>query len=185
MAAFDMADIKKRMEGALKTLSGDLAGLRTGRANPALLDSVMVEAYGSRVPLNQVGAVNAPEARMLVVQVWDSSQVKAVEKAIANAGLGLNPMPDGQSIRVPIPELSQERRAEMVKVAAKYCEQARIAIRNVRRDGMDSLKKAEKDGELSKDDHRRQSDELQKVTDQFIARVDEALAAKEKEILQV
>jgi ribosome recycling factor len=183
MTNFD--DIKKRMEGGIKTFANELSGLRTGRASGALLDGVMVEAYGGRTPLNQVGAVSAPEARLLTVQVWDATLTKAVEKAISNAGLGLNPMAEGSLIRVPLPDLSEDRRKELVKVAGKYAESARIAIRNVRRDGMDDLKKLEKDGKISKDDHHRQSEELQKLTDQYIKKIDEAASAKEKEIMQV
>lgn len=183
--SYDFGEIKKRMEGALKAFGNELAGLRTGRASTALLDGVQVEAYGGRVPLNQVGGVSVPEARMLMVQVWDASLTKAVEKAIANAGLGLNPMAEGQSIRVPIPELSTERRKDLIKVASKYSEQAKIAVRNVRRDGMDEFKKLEKDGKISKDDHKRHSDDLQKITDDYVKKIDDALALKEKDIMQV
>lgn len=181
----DMQDIRRRMDGALKTLHGEFAGLRTGRASTAMLDPIQVDAYGSLMPLNQLANVNAPEPRMLIVQVWDKSMVKAVEKAIRESNLGLNPAIDGQSVRVPVPELSEERRKELGKVAGKYAESAKIAIRNVRRDGMDALKKQEKDGEISEDEHRRKGDEIQKITDEFIKKVDDALAAKEKDIMQV
>lgn len=181
----DIADIKRRMEGALKTFAQDLAGLRTGRASASLLDSVMVEAYGSQMPLNQVANVNVPEPRMISVQVWDKGMVKAVEKGIINAGLGLNPAVDGQLVRVPIPELSQERRVELAKIAAKYAEATKVAVRNVRRDGMDHYKKLEKDGDISKDEMHGKSEEVQKITDEFIKKVDDAYAIKEKEILTV
>lgn len=179
----DIADLRKRMDGAMKTLANEFAGLRTGRASANLLDSVMVDAYGSMMHLNQVASINIPEPRMLSVQVWDKSMVKAVEKAIAAANLGLNPVADGQLVRVPIPDLSQERRMELTKIAGKYAEGAKVAIRNIRRDGMDHFKKQEKDGNISKDDHQRKSDEIQKLTDEFIKKIDEALAAKEKEIM--
>ena len=178
-------ELKQRMEGAMKSLHHEFAGLRTGRASPNLLDHIQVEAYGSYVPLNQVGNVNAPEARLLTVQVWDKAMVKAVEKAIANADLGLNPAADGQLIRVPIPALSEERRKEMVKVAGKYSEQAKVAVRNVRRDGMDQLKADEKAGKISEDEHRKQSEQIQKLTDEYVKKADEALAHKEKDILSV
>ena len=178
-------ELKQRMEGALKALHHEFAGLRTGRASPNLLVHIQVDAYGSYVPLNQVGNVSAPEPRLLTVQVWDKSMVKAVEKAIANADLGLNPAADGQLIRVPIPSLSEERRKEMVKVAGKYSEQAKVAVRNVRRDGMDQLKADEKAGKISEDEHRKQSDLIQKLTDEYVKKADEALAHKEKDILSV
>lgn len=181
----DINELKRRMDGALKTLQHDFAGLRTGRASASMLDPIMVDAYGSMMPLNQVANVNAPEPRMLTVQVWDKSMVKAVEKAIRESDLGLNPAADGQSIRVPVPELSQERRKELSKVAGKYAENTKIAIRNVRRDGMDEIKKQEKKGDISEDDQRRMSDEIQKITDQFIQKVDELLATKEKDIMSV
>lgn len=179
----DKNELTRRMDGAVATLSKEFAGLRTGRASTALLDHIQVEAYGSFMPLNQVGSVSVPEARLLTVKVFDKSQVKAVEKAIANAGLGLNPMSDGDLIRIPIPDLSQERRVELTKVAKKYAEESKVAVRNVRRDGMDSLKKMEKDGEISKDDHKRREDEIQKLTDQYVKKIDDLLAMKEKEIL--
>lgn len=178
-------DLKQRMEGALKSLHHEFAGLRTGRASTNLLDNIQVEAYGSYVPLNQVANVNAPEARLLTVQVWDKSMVKAVEKAIANADLGLNPAADGQLIRVPIPALSEERRKELVKVAGKYTEAAKIAMRNVRRDGMDSAKADEKSGKISEDEHHKINDQIQKLTDEYVKKADDALASKEKDILSV
>ena len=178
-------DLKRRMEGALEALRKEFAGLRTGRASASLLDPVMVEAYGSTMPLNQCGTVSVPEPRMIIVQVWDKALLKPVEKAIRDAGLGLNPQADGQTLRVPIPDLNEERRRELIKVAAKYTEQARVSVRNVRRDGIDGLKKLEKDGEISQDEQRRIQAEIQTLTDDYIKKVDEALAQKEKEIAQV
>ncbi len=183
MSDNDIAGLRKRMDGALKTLMHDFSGLRTGRASANLLDAVMVEAYGSMMHLNQVASINVPEPRLLTVQVWDKGMVKAVEKAISTANLGLNPAPDGQIVRVPIPELSQERRAELIKIAGKYAESAKVAVRNIRRDGMEHYKKMEKDGDVSKDEHHHKSDEIQKLTDEFIKKIDESLAAKEKEIM--
>ncbi|HEY6579033.1 MAG TPA: ribosome recycling factor, partial [Rhizomicrobium sp.] len=159
--AFDKEDVNRRMNGSLAALKGEFAGLRTGRANPALLDPVAVDAYGSSMPIAQLGTVSAPEPRMLTVQVWDKSMVKAVDKAIRDAGLGLNPQMDGQLLRIPIPELNEERRRELAKLAHKYAEQARVAVRNVRRDGMELLKKLEKDHQISQDEHRRLGEELQ------------------------
>lgn len=185
MADPDLSDITRRMDGAQEALRKEFAGLRTGRASAALLEPVNVEAYGSTMPINQVGTVGVPEPRMITVQVWDRSLVGAVEKAIRNAGLGLNPAADGQLVRVPIPALSEERRIELTKVAGKYSEQARVAVRNVRRDGMEMLKRMEKDGEISEDDHRMWSDEIQSLTDEHIKSIDTALAQKEEEILQV
>ena len=179
-----ITDLKRRMEGALAAFHNELKGLRTGRASPALLEHITVEAYGNRVPLNQVSTVNAPDSRMLSVQVWDKSMAPAVEKAIANAGLGLNPATDGSLVRVPIPSLSEERRKELGKVAHQYAEKARIATRNVRRDGMDSLKKLEKDKHVSEDEVRTRSDEIQKLTDNFIKQIDDAALVKEKDILE-
>jgi len=179
------ADINRRMNSAVDVLKKEFGGLRTGRASVSLLDPVMVEAYGQNMPLNQVGTVAVPEARMITVQVWDKGMVGAVEKAIRNAGLGLNPSPDGQNIRVPIPALTEERRSELTKVAHKYAEQARISVRNVRRDGMERLKKLEKDGGINQDELRKFSDEVQTLTDQHIKLVDETLAHKEHEIMQV
>jgi len=181
----DLDDVERRMKGANEALKTEFAGLRTGRASTSLLDPVVVEVYGSNMPLNQVGTVTVPEARMLSVQVWDKANASAVEKAIRNAGLGLNPMLDGQLVRIPIPELNEERRRELAKVAAKYAEQARIAVRNVRRDGMDQLKKAEKDKLISEDDHKMYADEVQSLTDKYVADVDSALQTKEAEIMQV
>ncbi len=189
MAAIAYADLKKdvkrRMDSALDVVKKEFAGLRTGRASTALLEPITAEVYGATMPLNQLGNINVPEPRMLTVQVWDKSAVKAVEKAIRDAGLGLNPQSDGQLIRVPIPSLSQERRQELQKIAGKYAEQARVSVRNVRRDGMDALKKLEKDGHVSQDEIRHHEKELQGLTDETIKRVDEALASKEKEIMQV
>lgn len=178
-------DLKHRMEQTVEVLKKEFAGLRTGRAHTSLLDPVTVDAYGSSMPLSQVANVSVPEPRMLVVNVWDRSMAKAVEKAIRDAGLGLNPAAEGQSIRVPIPPLTEERRAELSKVAAKYTENARVAIRNVRRDGMDTLKKMEKDGVISQDEHRGYSTEVQQLTDDAIKTVDETLKHKEQEIMQV
>lgn len=185
MQEFDLDDIERRMDGALEALRHEFAGLRTGRASPNLLDPVTVDAYGTRMPLNQVGTVGVPEPRLLTVSIWDKSMVKAAEKAIRDAGLGLNPQSDGMLIRIPIPELNEERRRELGKVAGKYAEQARIAVRNVRRDGMDALKKQEKEGDLSQDDHRLYADEVQAVTDKHIKAIDDMLSAKETEIMRV
>lgn len=182
--AYDLPDIKTRMQKSISSLREELAGLRTGRASASLLEPVTVEAYGSRMPLNQVATVTVPEPRMLSVQVWDRSMANAVEKAIRDSGLGLNPMGEGQIIRVPLPELNEQRRKELAKVAHNYAEAARVAIRHIRRDGMDDLKKAQKDG-LSEDDARVQSDLVQKATDAAVAEVDTLVAAKEAEILQV
>ncbi|MCB1421812.1 MAG: ribosome recycling factor [Nitratireductor sp.] len=183
--AIDFSDLTKRMEGAISSLRNDLAGLRTGRASASLLDPVMVEAYGQSMPINQVGTVNVPEARMVSVQVWDKSMVGAVEKAIRDSGLGLNPVVDGQNLRIPLPELNEERRRELVKIAHQYAENAKVAIRHVRRDGMEEVKKAEKDGDIGKDDAHTLSDRVQKLTDDMVTKVDEALAQKETEIMQV
>jgi ribosome recycling factor len=180
----DINSLQTRMSGALEALKKEFAGLRTGRASSSMLDPVMVDVYGAMMPLNQVGTVSVPEPRLLSVTVWDKSNVKAVEKAIRDANLGLNPQPDGNLVRVPIPELTTERRQEISKIAAKYAEQARVAVRNVRRDGMDSLKKAEKDG-MSEDEVKGLSDKVQKITDEAIKKIDEALAAKEKDVMQV
>ena len=185
MADPDLNDITRRMDGAQEALRREFAGLRTGRASAALLEPVTVEAYGAPMPINQVGSVSVPEPRMVTVQVWDRSLVGAVEKAIRAAGLGLNPASDGQLVRVPIPALSEERRVELTRVAAKYAEQARVAVRNVRRDGMEMLKKMEKDSEISKDEHHLWSEEIQELTDQHIKEIDTTLAQKEEEILQV
>jgi ribosome recycling factor len=181
----DIKELEKRMHGAMDALKKELGGLRTGRASVNLLDPVMVDAYGQRMPLNQVGTVSAPEPRLLAVNVWDKGLVVLVAKAIREAGLGLNPSPDGQLVRVPIPELTAERRAELAKLAHKYAEQGRVAVRNVRRDGMESLKKLEKDHKISQDEHRQKADEVQKLTDRYVKQVDEVLAHKEKEIKTV
>lgn len=185
MADPNLKDIDRRMNGALDTLRTEFSGLRAGRASTNLLEPVQVQAYGSTMPLNQLSNVSAPEPRLLTVQVWDASVVSAVEKAIRESDLGLNPQTEGQVIRIRIPELDEERRREMVKVANKYAEQARVAIRNVRRDGMDLLKKMEKDGDISQDEHHAWADDIQKMTDKHIATVDEAFAKKEQEIMQV
>jgi ribosome recycling factor len=184
-ATHDINEIKRRMQGALQILKQELGGLRTGRASAALLDPVQVEAYGSHMPLNQLATVSVPEPRLLSVQVWDRSMVHAVEKAIINANLGLSPATEGQVLRLRIPELNEDRRKELVKVAHKYAEAARIAVRHVRRDGLDVLKKLEKDHKISKDDHDRETEQVQKTTDQSISEIDHMLAAKEKEILTV
>ena len=183
MAKYDKSDIDRRMQGAVESLKGDLSGLRTGRANTSLLDPVVVEVYGSMMPLNQVATVSAPEPRMLSVQVWDKSNVSAVEKGIAHANLGLNPMQDGQTLRIPMPDLTEERRKELAKVADKYGESAKIAIRNVRRDGMEALKEDEKKKDISEDDRKRSEDEVQKLTDKYVADTDTAVEQKKKEIL--
>ncbi|MDI4663809.1 ribosome recycling factor [Xanthobacter autotrophicus] len=182
---FDMSDLKRRMQGAVGVLRDELGGLRTGRASASLLDPITIEAYGARMPLNQVATVSVPEARLLSVQVWDRGMVSAVEKAIRDSNLGLNPATEGQVLRLRIPELNQERRQELVKVAHKYAEAAKVAVRHVRRDGMDHLKKVEKDGEMSSDDLDRLSKDVQKATDEAIAEIDQTLAQKEKEILSV
>jgi ribosome recycling factor len=173
------------MQGAIQVLRQELGGLRTGRASASLLDPVQVEAYGSHMPLNQLATVSVPEPRLLTVQVWDRSMVSAVERAIINANLGLNPATEGQVMRIRIPELNEERRKELVKVAHKYAEAARIAVRHVRRDGIDILRRLEKEHKISKDDHDRDAEQVQKATDQAIAEIDQALVAKEKEILTV
>ena len=178
-------DLRRRMDSAVEVLKKEFSGLRTGRASANLLDPVVVEAYGSTMPLNQVATIAVPESRMITAQVWDKGMVKAVEKAIRDAGLGLNPQADGQTVRVPIPALNEERRHELQRVAAKYAEQARVAVRNVRRDGMDALKKMEKDGHIGQDEHRHHEKDVQAMTDAEIKRIDEALGHKESEIMQV
>jgi len=178
-------DIKRRMDSAVDVVKKEFAGLRTGRASTHLIEPVVVDAYGSQMPINQLGNINVPEPRMITVQVWDRAMVKAVEKAIRDAGLGLNPSSDGQLVRIPIPLLSAERRQELQKIAGKYAEQARVSVRNVRRDGMEALKKLEKDGVITQDEHRHHDKEVQGMTDETIKRVDDALAAKDKEITQV
>ena len=180
-----VSDLRRRMESAMEVLRKEFGGLRTGRASANLLDPVHVEAYGNNVPLNQVGTVSVPEPRMLVVSIWDKGVVKAAEKAIRDAGLGLNPQTEGQTIRVPMPNLSEERRRELTKVAAKYAEQARVSVRNVRRDGLDVLKRKEKSGEIAQDQHRRLEKDIQALTDETINKIDDMLTQKDKEILQV
>lgn len=181
----NLEDLKRRMHGAVTVLKGELGGLRTGRASIALLEPIHVNAYGSSMPLNQVATIAVPEARLLSVQVWDKGLASAVEKAIRESSLGLNPIVEGTLLRIPIPELNAERRKELVKVAHKYAEAARVAVRNVRRDGLDHLKREEKDGGISQDDARQMSERVQKATDAAIAEVDQLLAAKEAEISQV
>jgi ribosome recycling factor len=183
--SYDKKDLERRMDGALSALATEFSGLRTGRASVNLLDSVQVMAYGSMVPLSQVGSVSVTDNRMLSVNIWDNTVVGAADKAIREAGLGLNPVMDGQNLRIPIPPLNEERRVELSKVAGKYAESARIAVRNIRRDGMDTLKKMEKDGDIGEDKQRSLSDEVQKLTDVYVSKVDEALKGKEAEIMQV
>ncbi len=185
MKSVDIQDIQRRMEGAISAFKHDIASLRTGRASSNLLDAVVVKAYGADVPLNQVGNISVPEPRMISVSVWDKSMVGAVDRAIREANLGFNPIVDGTTLRIPLPELNEQRRKELVKVAHGYAENARVAIRHVRRDGMDFLKKAEKDGDISEDEHRRNADTVQKLTDETISTVDSLLAGKEAEIMQV
>ena len=178
-------EMSQRMKGVVATVKGEFSGLRTGRASPALLDPVHVDAYGNSMHISQLGTISTPEPRLLTVQVWDRSMVKAVDKAIRDAGLGLNPQMDGQLLRIPIPELNEERRKELVKLAHKYAESGRIAVRNVRRDGMEVLKRLEKDHKISQDDQHRQGEELQKLTDAQIKEIDQLLQGKEQEIMQV
>lgn len=185
MSATDLTDLKRRMQGAVSSFKHDLASLRTGRASANLLDPIQVDAYGAMMPISQVATVSVPEPRLISVQVWDRGMTAAVEKAIRESDLGLNPQTEGQVIRLRIPEMNEQRRKEMVKVAHKYAEEARVAVRHVRRDGLDSLKKAEKDGDISQDDQVRIADQVQKATDQSVSEIDAALAAKEKEIMQV
>ncbi|MGH6736296.1 MAG: ribosome recycling factor [Methyloceanibacter sp.] len=185
MSSFDLSDIERRMRGALSVLKQEFSGLRTGRASASLLDPIMVMAYGNPMPLNQVATINVPEPRMITVQVWDKTQVAAVDRAIRESELGLNPVVDGQLLRLPIPELNEERRHEIAKVAHKYAEQARVAVRNVRRDGMEHLKRAEKEDHMGKDEHHTLSTKVQDLTDKIIKEIDEALATKEAEIMQV
>ncbi len=182
---FDLADVKRRMQGAINAFKNDLASLRTGRASPNLLDPIQIDAYGALMPISQVATVNVPEPRLLSVQVWDRGMVAAVEKAIRESDLGLNPQTEGQVIRLRIPEMNEQRRKEMVKVAHKYAEEARIAVRHVRRDGLDLLKRLEKDSAISEDDGKRDAEQVQKATDQFVAEIDSLLVAKEKEIMHV
>jgi ribosome recycling factor len=183
--SYNKDELNRRMNGAVATLKSELAGLRTGRASAALLDPVKVEAYGNMVPVNQVGSIATPEPRMITVQVWDKGLAKAADKAIRDAGLGLNPQMDGQLLRIPLPELNEERRKELSKLAAKYAEAARVAVRNVRRDGMEILKKLEKDHKIGQDEHHTKGDELQKLTDAHVKDIDNALHTKEQEIMQV
>ncbi|MFP1632552.1 ribosome recycling factor [Zhengella sp. ZM62] len=181
----DMKDLERRMEGAVNAFKNDLASIRTGRASSNLLDAITVEAYGSAMPINQVATVSVPEPRMISVSVWDKTMVGAVDRAIRESNLGFNPIMDGTTLRIPVPELNEERRKELVKISHQYAEQARIAARHVRRDGMDHLKKAEKDGDISQDEHRALSDRVQKLTDDTIARIDKLGHEKEAEIMQV
>jgi ribosome recycling factor len=185
MDTYNKDELNRRMNGAVASLRTELAGLRTGRASPGLLDPVKVEAYGNPMPIGQLGTVSTPEPRLLTVQIWDKGLVKATDKAIRDAGLGLNPQIDGQLLRIPIPELNEERRKELVKLAHKYAEQGRIAVRNIRRDGMEVLKKAEKDHKIGQDEQHTKGDELQKMTDAHIKDIDTALHSKEQEIMQV
>lgn len=185
MAELDMTDIQRRMDGAVSVLRSEFAGLRTGRASASLLEPLVIDAYGAKMPLGQLGTVGVPEARMLTVQVWDTNLVKVVDKAIRDSGLGLNPQTEGAIIRVPIPDLNEERRHELVKVAGKYSEQARVAVRNVRRDGMEQLKRMERDGEISEDKHRDLSEDLQAITDEHVKKIDDTYHGKEQEIMQV
>ena len=180
-----LKDLRRRMDGALEVLRKEFGGLRTGRASASLLEPITVSAYGGTSPLNQVANISVPEPRMITVQVWDRAIVKAVDKAIREAGLGLNPQTEGQTIRVPIPDLNEERRRELTRVSAKYAEQARVAVRNVRRDGIEVLKRREKDAEISQDRQRKQQQEIQHLTDDYIKRIDESLTQKDSEILQV
>ena len=181
----DLNDVKRRMEGSITSFGKDLAGLRTGRASASLLEPVMVDAYGQKMPINQVANVGAPEPKLITVQIWDKSMVGPVDKAIREAGLGLNPVVDGQNLRIPLPDLNEERRRELVKVAKGYAEDAKVAIRHVRRDAMETLKKAEKDKEIGQDEARSSSDKVQKMTDEMVSEVDNVLATKETEIMQV
>ena len=182
---FDIKELERRMRGAMETLKKEFAGLRTGRASTHLLDPVVVNVYGQRLPINQVATVSTPDARTISVQVWDRGQVAAVEKAIREANLGVNPITEGQLIRCPLPALTEDRRKELVKVAHRYAEQARVAIRNVRRDGMEALKTGEKKHEITEDEHRKRQTEVQQLTDEFIKKIDETLAAKEKDVMNV
>lgn len=182
---FDLKELERRMRGAIDALKKELGGLRTGRASVHLLDSVMVNVYGARMPINQVATVSTPDARTISAQIWDKAQVSAVDKAIREANLGLNPIVEGAVLRMPIPPLNAERRQELVKVAHKYAEQARVAVRNIRREGMDLLKKLDKDGQMSEDDHRKNSTKVQELTDRLVKEVDQTLAGKEAEIKQV
>ncbi|MDY8109730.1 ribosome recycling factor [Fulvimarina sp. 2208YS6-2-32] len=185
MAEFDFNDLKRRMDGAIQSFKSDLAGLRTGRASPNLLDPVMVDAYGSPTPINQVANISIPEPRMVSVTVWDKQMVGKVERAIRESNLGLNPITDGTTLRIPLPELNEQRRKELVKVAQQYAESAKVAVRHVRRDAMETLKKMEKDGDIGQDDNRQMSDRVQKMTDEAVSDIDRTLGTKEQEIMQV
>jgi ribosome recycling factor len=185
MSGFDLKEIERRMRGALTVLKQEFGGLRTGRANMSLLDPIMVNAYGGQMPLNQLATINVPEPRLITVQVWDRSQTGAVERAIRESELGLNPVVEGQLLRLPIPELNEERRHELAKVSHKYAEQARVAVRNVRRDGMEHLKRMEKDADIGEDEHHSLATKVQDLTDKIIREIDEMLASKEAEIMQV
>jgi len=185
MADYNLADIKRRMDGAIAAMKSEFNSLRTGRAHTAILDNVTVEAYGSQVPLNTVGAINIPEPRMLSVNVWDKSMVAGVERALRESNLGINPVVDGQTIRIPMPALTEERRQELTKIAGNYAESAKVAVRNVRRDGMEGLRGMEKDGDISEDEHKRSSGEVQEATDKHIVDIDKALVVKNEEIMQV
>ena len=185
MSKFDLKDLERRMRGALSVLKQEFGGLRTGRANASILDPITVDAYGTPMPLNQLATITIPEPRMISVQVWDRSQVEAADKAIRDSGLGLNPIGEGQVLRIPIPELNEERRQEIAKQAAKYTEQARVAVRNVRRDGMDQLKRQEKEGEIGQDEQHTHGAEVQELTDTIIMEIDHALSAKEAEIIKI
>jgi len=185
MSDFDIKDLKRRMEGAVAVLKREFGGLRTGRASASLLEPIVVNAYGSQMPLNQLATITVPDPRMISVQVWDKDQVSAVDKAIRESELGLNPQVEGQILRLPIPELNEERRRELTRVAARYAEQARVSVRNVRRDGIEVLRRLEKDGEISQDEQRKLQGDVQHLTDDHIKRIDETLAQKDKEILQV
>jgi len=180
-----LTDLRRRMDGAVEVLRKEFGGLRTGRASASLLEPITVAAYGNTVPLNQVASINVPEPRLITVQVWDRGVVKAVDKAIRESGLDLNPQTEGQVIRVPIPDLNEERRRNLTRVAAKYAEDAKVSVRNVRRDGIEVLRRLEKEGEISQDEHRKQQREVQHLTDEYVGRIDEALAQKDREILQV
>jgi ribosome recycling factor len=185
MADPDLADIERRMHGAVEVLRQEFSGLRTGRASAALLEPITVDAYGSKMPMSQVGTIGVPDARMLTIQVWDSGLIQFVEKAVRESGLGLNPQTEGNVIRLPVPELTEERRIELTKIANKYAEQAKIAVRNVRRDGMDKLKRMEKENEISQDESRSWGQDIQKLTDDNVKTIDETLVAKDKDIMQV
>ncbi len=185
MSDYDLDDIKRRMEGSVESLKAEFIGLRAGRASTAMLEPIMVDAYGSKMPINQVGNISVPEPRLLTVTVWDASMTASVEKAIRESDLGLNPMTEGTLIRIPIPDLSEERRKDLAKIASRYAESARVAVRNVRRDGIESIRKAEKDGLLSEDERHAEEGEVQKLTDGYVSLIDQTLASKEKEITQV